>query len=142
MAIDSVIVFFKCHYMENLIFKGHYTSSNSIIHTKLEMYLFQEDGAHIVYCPALDMSAYGDTDEEAKQAFAKSLSMYFDYCQKKNTLFQDLKNHGWIIKSKKQKKIKAPSFDKMLQTNDLFRDIARNKDYVKYSTEIEIPELA
>ena len=104
MAIDSVIVSFKCHYMENLIFKGHYTSSNSIIHTKLEMYLFQEDGSHIVYCPALDMSAYGDTDEEAKQAFAKSLSMYFDYCQKKTHCSKTLKITVGLLKARNKRR--------------------------------------
>lgn len=127
--------------MDNLMFTGQFTTSNSTIHAKLEMYMFQEDGAFVVYCPALDLSAYGDNEEEAKKEFEKTFEIHFEYCINKKTLYEDLKLHGWTIKSKKQKKIKAPSFDKMLQTNDAFRDIARNKDYTKYSKEIRIPEL-
>lgn len=124
------------------MFTGQVTAGNSTIHAKLEMYMFKEDGAYIVYCPALDLSAYGTSEEDAKMAFEKTFEMHFSYCINKKTLYDDLKSHGWAIKSKKQKKIKAPSFDKMLQINDAFRDIARNKDYTKYSKEIGIPELA
>lgn len=124
-----------------LVFSGQFTTGGSTIRAKLEMYMFQEDGAYIVYCPALDLSAYGENEEDARKAFEQTFEMHFTYCINKRSLYDDLKKHGWTIKSKKQKKIKAPSFDKMLQTNDAFRDIARNKDYVKYSEEIGIPEF-
>lgn len=127
--------------MSNLVFTGQFTTGNSTIHAKLEMYIFKEEETYIVYCPALDLSAYGESEEEAKKAFEKTFEIHFTYCINKKTLYEDLKQHGWTVKSKKQKKIKAPSFDKMLQTNDAFRDIARNKDYTKYSKEIGIPEL-
>lgn len=123
------------------MFTGQVTAGDSIVQAKLEMYMFQEDGAYIVYCPALDLSAYGDNEDDAKRAFEKTFEMHFAYCINKKTLYDDLKQHGWTIRSKKQRKIKAPSFDKMLQTNDAFRDIARNKDYTKYSQNISIPEL-
>lgn len=124
-----------------LVFTGKIETGKSTVWAKLEMYMFKEDGAYIVYCPALDLSAYGDDEDEARKAFEQTFEMHITYCINKKTLYEDLKNHGWTIKSKKQKKIKAPSFDKMLQTNDAFRDIARNKDYVKYSEEVGIPEL-
>nr|WP_320059262.1 hypothetical protein [uncultured Bacteroides sp.] len=93
--------------MSNLLFEGQLESSNgTTLHAKLEMYLFQEDDSFIVYCPALDLSAYGDSEEEAKKAFDKTFELHILYCLRKKTLYEDLKNHGWNIRSKKQKNMK------------------------------------
>ncbi len=128
--------------MENLFFEGQLNTNKGEVNAKLEMYMFVEDGAYIVYCPALDLSAYGDTEEEARKAFEKTFEMHFSYCLNKKTLFDDLKKHGWIIKSKKKCRVKAPSFDDMLRNNNSFRDIVHNKDYQKFSKDIEIPAMA
>lgn len=64
--------------------------------------MFQEDGAYIVYCPALDLSAYGQNEEEARKAFEQTFEMHFTYCINKKFLYEDLKKHGWTIKSKKK----------------------------------------
>lgn len=128
--------------MAKMVFSGQFqANNNTTIGVKLEMYLFQEDSAYIVYCPALDLSAYGETAEDAKKEFEKIFEMHMTYCINKKTLYQDLKDHGWNVKSKKQHKIKAPTFDKLYKTNEAFRDIARNKDFVKYSKEIGLPQL-
>ena len=79
----------------SLLFSGQVTVGNSTIQAKLEIYIFQEDGACIVYCPALDLSAYGDNEADAKKAFEQTFEMYVAYCINKNTLYEDLKKHGW-----------------------------------------------
>lgn len=127
--------------MENLFFEGQFKTNESTLHAKLELYMFKEDDAYIVYCPALDLSAYGMTDEEARSAFEKTFEMHFTYCINKKTLYEDLKKYGWQIKSKKQRKIKSPSFEMLLKNNPTFRDITENKDYIKYSKNVGIPEL-
>ena len=65
------------------------------------MYIFKEDNAFIVYCPALDVSAYGDTEIQAKEAFESVFESTLKYMLNKKTLKEDLIKHGWEIKSLK-----------------------------------------
>jgi predicted RNase H-like HicB family nuclease len=89
--------------LEGLRFNAVLTESNgSGIHTQLALYKFKEGNDCIVYCPALDLSAFGDTYEDAKKSFEEIFSMHIEYCIQKNTLVKDLQNHGWVIKSKNQ----------------------------------------
>jgi hypothetical protein len=71
------------------------------------MYIFKEGDSFIVYCPALDLSSYGDTENEAKAAFKKVFEETVKYMLNKNTLKEDLIKHGWEVKSLKQKKLKS-----------------------------------
>lgn len=108
----------------------------------LELYVFAEESMFIIYCPALDLSAYGKTEEEAKKEFAIVFEMYINYSMNKKTLVKDLQNHGWKVKSSRQKKMKAPTTKEMLNFNSTLRDIIYNKDYKKVSECVEFPQLA
>lgn len=100
--------------MDNLSFNGKYEEGDTQITIKVGVYLFKEDNTFIAYCPALDMSGYGESEIEAKKSFEQSMMMYVEYCVHKNTLVADLKEHGWDIKSKKQRKIKCPDISAMI----------------------------
>lgn len=125
--------------MSNLSFKGEFKDGATKITIKVGVYLFREDNVFIAYCPALDMSGYGENENEAKKSFEQSMSIYVEYCIRKNTLVADLKKHGWDIKSKRQRKIKSPDISAMMDKIPEFKDIVENKDYVKYSENIGIP---
>jgi hypothetical protein len=86
--------------MSNLLFNAEYKSEKGSIKTNLGIYLFKENDTTIAYCPALDLSAYGATEEDAKTDFSKTIKIYFDYCMNKNTLVADLNKQGWLIKAK------------------------------------------
>jgi hypothetical protein len=107
----------------------------------LEMYEFIEDGAYIIYCPALDMSAYGLTSEQARDGFRDMFLQYINYTTNKRTLIQDLQNHGWKVKGSKQKKMKSPSVKELIASNETLRDILYNKEYTKKNASLEMPEL-
>lgn len=128
--------------MDNLTLKGSFENKSSHIRVLLDMFMFKEDEATIIYCPALDLSAYGYSEDEAKSAFEQSLEMYFDYCVKKNTLVKDLRAHEWNVKSKNQHKIQAPLLDRMLEINPTLMDITLNKPFTKYNRSVEIPAAA
>lgn len=51
----------------------------------LALILFEEDGSQIAYCQALDVSGYGNDEEEAKRSFEISLSEFFRYLINKKT---------------------------------------------------------
>ena len=128
--------------MPQLNLSGILDYKDKSVNVRLNMYLFKEDESYIVYCPALDMSAYGDSEEHAKKSFADILAITIKYMLNKNTMKDDLISHGWQIKSLKQKKIKAPSFETMLKNNESFREILEKKEYTTYKEQIGIPQFA
>lgn len=127
--------------MKRLSFSADMEHINNHLNVKLSMYVFKEDGMYIVYCPALDMSACGKTEQEAQKDFEDVFEISMKYMLNKNTLKKDLINHGWEIKSLKQKKYKTPSFEQLID-NDYFADILNNKEYSKYDRQVEIPQIA
>ena len=127
--------------MAKVTFSGKFDHQDKTVKVNLGMYIFKEDKSFIVYCPALDLSAYGDTEEQAKKAFEDVIKSTLKYMLTKKTLKDDLINHGWEIKSLNQKKIKAPSIDTLLNKNESFRDILDKKEYSKYQKNIDIPEF-
>lgn len=122
--------------MDNLVFTGELRTSKAGIKAKLDLYSFIDDGVYIVYCPALDLSGYGYSLEEAKESFSEVFQQYITYCINKDSLHKDLLKHGWSVRGKKSKDIKAPKLEDLLKQNEAFRDIL-NKDYSKFNTEIE-----
>ena len=116
-------------------------SRNKVVSLLLSVYHFKEDESYIAYCPSLDLSSYGTTEEHAKKSFEEILSITIKYMVNKNTLIDDFKKHGWSIKSLKQKKIKSPSVEYMIQKNKVLRDILDNKEYQKYNKQVEIQEV-
>ena len=127
--------------MAKIAFSGKFDHKDKTVKVNLGMYIFKEEKSFIVYCPALDLSAYGDTEELAKKAFESVFESTFKYMLNKKTLKEDLIKQGWEIKSLNQKKIKAPSIEILLNKNESFRDILDNKEYSKYQQKIGIPEF-
>ena len=121
-----------------LNYKAKHSIDGSTIATELTLISFEEDSVSFVYCPALDLTGYGNTEDEAKKSFSQTLKMYFDDTTNKNTLFADLERHGWIIE--KQKKLKSPDFDFLFRRNKQFKSIVNKRDFSKYNEKIQFPD--
>jgi hypothetical protein len=115
---------------------------SGIFSVKLDVYLFMEDGAYIAYAPALDLCGYGTSEDEAKMSFDTVVKEYLAYGVERRTLVKDLRLHGWKVRSLKQRKLSSPTFDVLLNSNDMLRDILQNKDYRKVSENMPLPALA
>lgn len=76
--------------------------------------LFKEGNAHIIYCPALDLSGSGNTESEAKESFVIVVTEFLNYTTHKGTLWTDLKNLGWTIQKNKKKPATPPPMSKLL----------------------------
>ena len=109
------------------------TNQGKSIRVSLDVYLFMDGDSYIAYSPALDLSGYGTSEEEAKQSFSIVIEQYIKYGLSTRSLVKDLREHGWKVKSFKQRKMSAPSFDMLLNRNETFRDILQNKEYRKVS---------
>ena len=61
----------------------------------LQVIFFKEDAKVIAYSPALDLSACGDTPEEAKKGFDSVVKVFFEELLKMGTLEKVLLGLGW-----------------------------------------------
>lgn len=121
---------------------GQWISGKNEVQCKLPLILFQEDDVFITYCPALDLSGYGNSEKESNNAFEEVLSEYFRYTINKKTLAIDLKKLGWILRKNLRKPISPPPLCKLLEMNDDFSRIFNNHDFRKTETTINIPAFA
>jgi len=86
--------------MPILSFNAELINTGETIKADLEIYKFKEDDMYVIYCPSLDLSAYGKTESEAENEFGEVFRIHFTYCLNKNTLEEDLKKHGWNFKGR------------------------------------------
>lgn len=124
--------------MGNVI-SGTWTDGSKSIDVKLNIIFFINDDSHIVFCPALNITGYGASENEAMESFKTSLSEYFLYTNNKKTLAKDLEGLGWKIRKNLRKPATPPEMSYLLRTNEDFKNIFNNYDYRKASTHITLP---
>lgn len=104
----------------------------------LSLVEFQEDKVTVIYSPALDLSGYGYSKEEAQNSFGESLREFFRYTKNKRTLDKVLESLGWTVKgSKKKPKFNPPKDSELVLTNSLYNEIVNNKSYSVSRQEVE-----
>lgn len=108
-------------------------NNNGTINVTLDVYVFVDGDSYIAYSPALDLSGYGDSEQSAKDSFSVVMDEYIRYAVSQKTLVKDLRAHGWRVRSVKQRKMAAPTFDAMVKSNSTFKDILENREYRKVS---------
>jgi len=106
----------------------------------LSLVSFIEDGTYIIYSPSLDLSGYGDTEQEAKESFEIALKEFLRYTLNKRTLSKVLKKLGWKVSDKKRK-YKEPNFDDLVKKKDYLADIVRDKEFQKINQNFNIDFL-
>jgi hypothetical protein len=126
--------------MKHLQYKGEFSANKGLINLEVPLISFIDDNTHIIYCPVLDLSGYGNDETEAKKSFDTVLEEYFSYTINKKSLWTDLKKLGWIIKkSKKKPAAMPPPMSELLETNEEFSRIFNNYPFKKYNTGITLP---
>ena len=106
---------------------------------KLPIIKFEEDGCKIAYCPALDVSGYGKSDEEAIESFKISLNEFFKYSTNKKTFEKEMERMGWTISHNNSKTMTPPPMAKLLLENENFSRIFNEHSYYKEDLTIEMP---
>lgn len=109
-------------------------------HVGLSLVEFIEDDVTIIYSPALDLSGYGKSEDEAKKSFSIAMDEFFKYTLNKNTFDKVLKELGWSIKgSKKNPKFNPPKDSDLVSSNSLYNEIVNNKTYKVSRQEVTFP---
>lgn len=126
--------------MKHLQYKGNYSDSKGILDFQVPLISFIDDNTHIIYCPVLDLSGYGNDETEAKKSFDIVLEEYLSYTITKKSLWSDLKKLGWTVKKSKTKPAAIPpSMSEILETNQEFSRIFNTYPFKKYNTAITLP---
>lgn len=64
--------------------------------------MWEEEGIHFVFAPALDLTGYGNSEEEAKRSFEVTLAEFLQYTNNKQTFYDELEHLGWSVNRKKK----------------------------------------
>ncbi len=100
---------------------------------------FVEDNITIVYCPALDLSGYGSSEDEARLSFKTVLLEYIRYASNKGTLNDDLIAHGWRRMKSKKGSMVPPAMTDLLVSNENFNKIFNTQpSYQKYDMPMQV----
>ena len=119
---------------------GHtsqYSDGRKLIKVTLSLIEFEEEGMHFVYSPALDLTGYGKTEEEAKGSYNLAMEEFLRYTSKKGTAFKELERLGWKIS--KKKRVSAPSLSSLIQSRSYLEEIFTEKDFRKTNESVAIP---
>ena len=127
--------------MKQVDLSGKWQQGKKTITVNVPVMLFEEDGTCIAYIPVLDVSGYGSDEEEAEKSLEISLEEYFSYTTNKNTLFEDLKAHGWTIKKKHRPYI-APEITDLINKNEYLHDIVNTRPYKMNRMDVAMPQYA
>jgi predicted RNase H-like HicB family nuclease len=76
--------------------------SNGDLHLNVEVALYIEDDIWVAYCPALNLSSYGDDQEDAIEAFKEAMTIFIKEVTRKGTLEKVLLQLGWTLQQKPQ----------------------------------------
>jgi hypothetical protein len=120
--------------------EAHYNDDKHSVNVKLSLIEFEEDGLFFVYSPALDLTGYGKTHEEARDSYNVAMEEFIKYTTNKKTTAEVLANLGWNVS--KKKRISAPSLSELLQSRVYLEEIFTEKQFRKTDEEVNIPSFA
>jgi hypothetical protein len=63
----------------------------------------------VAYCPALELSSYGDDQNDAKEAFGEAMKIFLSETDRKGTLERYLLKLGWQLQQKPKPMYNQPS---------------------------------
>jgi len=87
------------------------TDEGETVELSLEVNLIKEGDFIVAYCPSLELSSYGDSEDDAKIAFEEALKIFIDETQSKGTFFNELLNLGWVLQKKPLASFTPPASD-------------------------------
>lgn len=118
---------------------GTWNSLKHSVDIRLSLILFEDSENQIVFCPALDVSGYGKTEDEAFESFKVCLGEFFQYTFNKNTLRTELQQLGWKLRKSKTKPMIPPDMTALLRNNDNFSNIFNNFPFRKVDEAFSLP---
>ena len=82
------------------------TANNIIVN--VDVFIVKDGKHYVAYCPALELSSYGKTEDEAEKAFTGHLDIFLEETHRKGTLERCLLKLGWVLQQKPEPSYKPP----------------------------------
>ena len=79
------------------------------IRFEVQVFLIAEGEQTVAYCPALELSTYGDSPADAAAAFEEVLHLFVEDTQAKGTLERVLLDLGWRLQRRPQVRYEPPA---------------------------------
>lgn len=103
----------------------------------VDILTWTEDSIFFMYSPSLDITGYGNTENEAKQSFKIMLNEFVKYTTNKQTIFDELERLGWTV-NRKKKRAKQPLENELLADNDFLKSLLNKQDIKKETRELSL----
>jgi len=62
----------------------------------IKVEIFKEEDLYVALCPSLNVSSYGETEDEAKRCLVEAIEAFIEECDKMGTLDEVLEEAGFI----------------------------------------------
>lgn len=99
--------------------------TENFIKVGIEVFLEKEDDYFVSYCPALELSSYGNTEEEARKNFETELEIFLEETEKRGTLEKILLKLGWCLTHNPKPAYTPPEahkYSQLLNQRQTFRE--------------------
>src|SRR5260370_5374997 len=84
------------------------TDGNRVVNVILEVDLYKKGYYIVSYCPSLELSSFGITENEAKEGFEGALHTFIEDTHCRGTLERVLLDLGWSLIQKPRVKYQPP----------------------------------
>ncbi|MGH2575861.1 MAG: hypothetical protein ACRDFC_09205 [Ignavibacteria bacterium] len=114
------------------------------IKVKLQVAFLKEGDSIIAYSPALDLSAYGTTKNEAQNAFETSFIIFIEETLQSGTLLGELLRLGWELKLQKftPPKLSENDIKQKISSSHFFKELKEPKITTTSIKEVCMPSFA
>jgi hypothetical protein len=113
--------------------KNTVSKNKNSVTVEVQVILFQEGDQWIAYCPALELSSYGDNQKDAKKSFDEAMSIFLKETDRKGTLERYLLKLGWQLQQKPVPVYNQPTIS-LKENQELLK-----KDPQFYNERVAIP---
>ncbi len=101
------------------------TNKHDMIEMNVPVFLFEDNGFIVAYCPILKLSTYGSDKIDALEAFDDAVNILIEHVKSRGTMEDYLNSHGWVRSSEKYN---PPSVEvdklPLKESTFLMRDVA------------------
>lgn len=105
----------------------------SSVEVQVDVVLIKDGEYFVALCPSLNVSSYGQTQGEAKQAFDEALKIFISETDKKGSLEKELLKNGWVLQQQPKLSYTPPKLS-------VFPDAAAyKKSKLKFKEKIAFP---
>lgn len=92
---------------------GNYLkNSGKTVEVGVEVFLTKSEDYYVAVCPALNLSTFGETVEETKEAFHEVMELFIEDITERQMLEKALLDLGWTLRKLPQFEFKPPTVNK------------------------------